>query len=281
MDVVVQMDRPQDLDNLRGEIVVIPDAHVPTSSWIARLRKCPRVIRRCPERIGDRVVGVVAYKVENLLRDLVRVVETGQGLRLPTGRRDGDRSLDADGPVVQESLQVADGLRDLVKIAVEADNDSDVAQIGEDELDHIQGEDEIDTLLLRTLPGSHGHGLGRESRAGWRQGLLVSPRPVVAKRSCHHGDSDVPHRVQPAIEVPRLRRLAGDIRIRATRIEPTGNTLLRSRAREMFREEMWVAEGVAEQLVAALVEVLAVDEHHDPGGGVGGQRGDGGIRHRA
>lgn len=97
----------------------------------------------------------------------------------------------------------------------------------------------------------------------------MTPVPVIAELSSDHRDAHPPHHVEPAVEIPNLDAFARNVLIRTTGVEPARDAALVARTREKLCQEVRMHERMAEDLLARLVEVLAVDEDHHAGRRVG------------
>jgi hypothetical protein len=129
------------------------------------------------------------------------------------------------------------------------------------------------------LPGmEHDSTPGESGLCPWQR-RAMTPLPVVAQRPEDHCDPNLPHGLEPAIQVPDLLSLTGDVGAWASRVEAAGDWMLRPRTSKVLRQKVRMAEGMPEEIVAALVQVLPVDEHHHPRCGVSGKGSDCGIRH--
>lgn len=92
----------------------------------------------------------------------------------------------------------------------------------------------------------------------------MSPIPVITKFARDDGYADASHRREPSVEVSGSSRFADNVPIWHPRIEAAGDAMVRPRTCQVLSKQMGVAERMAEQSLASLVEVLAIDEDHDP-----------------
>jgi hypothetical protein len=201
--------------------------------------------------------------------------EPGKNLRLLLAVRNRDRSLQANRPGDQ-SAEVLDRLRDLVKIPVKAHDDGNIANPGEKELDNVQPYDEIYPLFLGTHPRAEQHLLRWHALTGCGQSLArMPPVPVIPERTGHHGDALTAHDGEPPVKIASAFRVG--VRVWPSRVEAAFN--VRPPARKVLCEKVRMAKGMTEQRSAGLVEILAIDKDQDLGSRVCRERRDRWIRH--
>jgi hypothetical protein len=118
--------------------------------------------------------------------------------------------------------------------------------------------------------------LRADSRAGCRQApTRMTPVPVVTKGAGHNRDSLAPHDGETPVQVTGPGRIG--VGIRTAGVEAAVDA--RPRTGQVLGEQVRMAQRVAEEGPASLVQVLAVDEDQHPGGWIGRECRDGRIRH--